>query len=81
MYQLHYNKLPEVFYDCFTKISAVHDHYTRQKDSSVYFLPQVNKTFSQNQLSYRGTKFWYELNIELKNLGWIRLKKMLKKNI
>ena len=79
MHQLHYGKLPEVFYKSFTKIASVRAHDTRFKQSSFYVLSRVNKSFCKNQLSYRGTKLWCKLDSNYKSIHWTSCKKRFKK--
>jgi len=49
MHKVNHLKLPEFFYESFTKIETVYLH-----KSFEYFLPRVNKKFSQNLLAFRG---------------------------
>ena len=58
----------------------VHLYHTRQTKNSVFFLPSVSKALAQNQLVFRGIKFWSELNDSSKHLIMMCLKKQIKKS-
>ena len=78
MHNLHHNNLPFIFKRQFTYLTNWHTHKTRCADSFNYFLPRVKKKFSQNLLSFRGTKLWMEIDSSLKILNTISFKKEYK---
>ena len=45
----------------------------------IFFLPSISNSLAQNQLAFRGTEFWSELNANLKHLILLGFKKYLKK--
>jgi len=47
MYQLHYKKLPYVFYNKFIKNCTVYTHNTRLNKLMTYHIPRVNKTYTK----------------------------------
>ena len=67
MYQLFRNQLPQIFYASFCKPIKIHDHNMRNTKFLTYFIPCINKNFSKN-LSYRGSKLRYHIDIELKSM-------------
>ena len=76
MRQLNYNRLPDVYYDQFTKIEEIHshEHDTRQVKKALYFLPRVAKSVGKLQISYRGTKLWSEIDDDTKSMHWVSFK-------
>ena len=44
MYQLRHHLLPKTLQVSFTKVSDIHEHYTRFTENSGYFLSRVNKS-------------------------------------
>jgi len=78
MHKVNHLKLPEIFYESLTKIETVHSHNTRQKRSFEYFLPRVNKKFSQNSLAFRGAESWAVINNDLKILSLFTFKRKMK---
>ena len=68
MHQLNYNRLPDVYYDQFTKIEEIHSHDTRQVQKALYFLPRVAKSFGKLQIADRGTKSWSETDDDTKSM-------------
>ena len=67
MYKLEYNKLRKVFNKNFVKITSHNKYGTRQATSSKYFVPRVGKIIVQNQLSFRASKLWRTINLQIKN--------------
>jgi len=78
MHKVNHLKLPEIFYESFTKIETVHSHNTKRKQSFEYFLPRVNKKISQNLLAFRGAKSWALINNDLKILSLFIFKRKMK---
>jgi len=78
MHQLHYEKLPYVFYNKLIKNCTVHTHNTRLNNLMTYHIPRVNKTFTKNQISYRGVKHWNNLKDKFKSMHWVAFKKQYK---
>ena len=68
MHQLNYNRLPDVYYDQFTKIEEIHSHDTRQVKKALYFLLRVAKSVEKLQIACRGTKLWSEIDDDTKSL-------------
>ena len=81
MHSLNQQRLPEIFYQYFLKIDAVHNHHTRQKNTVEYFLQRVNKKFGHNLLAYRGSKIWADIPPTIKNLNSFKFKKKLKETM
>ena len=50
----------------FVKLESVQSYITRQKTKNGYFLPGVDKTMSQNQLAFQGSKLWATLDNSIK---------------
>ena len=75
MFQLSKENVPKIFYDSFTKINQCHHYNTRNNEKAIYFLPRMNKSFSQKTLSFRGTKLWREVDNDIKSLHWVSFKK------
>ena len=71
MYQLKYNRLPDVYYDQFTKIEEIHSHDTRQVKKALYFLPRVANSVG---IAYRRTKLWSEIGDDTKSMHWASVK-------
>ena len=69
---------PKVFEKNFVKLGSVHSYITRLKTKNDHFLPLVNKTKSQNQLAFRGTKLWTTLDNSIKTKPLPVFKKKLK---
>ena len=78
MHQLNCNMTPKVFEKNFVKLESVHSYSTRQKTKNNYFLTRVNKTMSQKQLAFRGTKLWATLDNSIKTKPLPVFKKILK---
>ena len=70
MHKLERNKLPKLFNNNFVKITNHHKYGTRQATGSNYFLPHVGKKFAQNQLSFKGSKLWSTIKLQIKNKQW-----------
>ena len=68
MHQLNYNRLPDVYYDQFTKIEEIYSHDTRQVKKALYFLLRVAKSVGKLQIAYRGTKLWSEIDDDTKSI-------------
>ena len=81
MHQLNCNMTPKVFEKNFVKLESVHSYSTRQKTKSNYFLTRVNKTRSQKQLAFRGTKLWRNLYNSIKAKPLPVFKKILKERM
>ena len=62
MYQLHHDKLPEMFYDSLVKIDEVHNHNTRQLQKQVYYEPSIRKCIASKLIIHRGSKLWGEID-------------------
>ena len=78
MFQLCKGNVPKIFHDSFMKINQIHHHNTRSTEKAIYFLPPMNKSFSQKTLSFRGTKFWKEIDNDIKSTHWVSFKKAYK---
>ena len=67
VYKSHYSKhlLPEIFRQYFVANQCVHYHNTRSKINM--HISSVNSTFGQRCCTYRGSKYWNNLPIELRN--------------
>ena len=76
MYQLYHSKLPEKFYASFTKLTKIHDYNTRNAKLFLCFIPRINKNFSKNLLSYRGSILWGQINAEFKGMKGFHSKKL-----
>ena len=48
---------------------------TRNNNKAIYFLPRMNKRFSQKTLSFKRTKLWKEVDNDIKSLHWVSFKK------
>ena len=81
MHQFNCNMNPKIFDKNFVKLESVHSYSTRQKTKNNYFLTRVNKTMSQKQLSFRGTKLWTTLGNSIKTKPLPFFKKILKERI
>ena len=81
MHQLNCNMTPKVFEKNFVKLESVQSYSTRQKTKNNYFLTRVNKTMSQKQLAFRGTKLWATLRQLYKNETFTSLQKILKERM
>ena len=66
MYKLELNKFPILFSNDFVIITNHHKCGTRQATSSNYFLPRVGNVIVQNQLSFRGSKLWRTIDLQIK---------------
>ena len=69
---------PKVFEKNVVKLESVHSYSTRQKTKNNYFLTRLNKTMSQKQLAFRGTKLWATLDNSTKTKPLPVFKKILK---
>ena len=78
MHQLHHKKLPHQLENSFTKITQIHDHYTRNAVTRQYYLPRIHKSFSKNILSIRGPQIWSHIDDNLKLTSWSIFKKRFK---
>ena len=78
MFQLCEGNVPKIFHDSFMKINQIHQHNTRSTEKAIYFLPGMNKSFSQKTLSFRGTKLWKEIDNDIKSTHWVSFKKAYK---
>ena len=74
MHQLNYNRLPDVYYDQFTKIEEIHLHDTRQVKKALYFLPRVAKSIGKLLIAYRSTKLRSEIDDNSKSMHWVSSK-------
>ena len=72
---------PKVFEKDFFKLESVHSYSARQKAKNNYFLTRVNKTMSQKQLAFRGTKLWATLDNSIKTKLLPVFKKILKEQM
>ena len=81
MHQLNCNMNPKILDKNFVKLESVHSYSTRQKTKNKYFLTRVNKTMSQKQLSFRGTKSWVTLGNSIKTKPLPFFKKILKERM
>ena len=81
MHQLNCNMTPKVFEKNFVKLESVRSYSTRQKTKNNYFLTWVNKTMSQKQLAFRGTKLWATLDNSIKTKPLPVFKKILKERM
>ena len=80
MYLYYDEKSPKIFYDSFKKITEFHSYHTRQVSDFMLFLPRMLKTSTQKSVSYKGTKIWSKVKLELKNLYWNAFKKHFKES-
>ena len=78
MFQLCKGNVPKIFHDSFMKINQIHHHNTRSTEKAIYFLPRMNKSFSQKTLSFRGTKLWKEIDNDIESTHWVLFKKAYK---
>ena len=81
MHQLNCNMTPKVFEKNFVKLEREHSYSTTQKTKNTYFLTRVNKTMSQKQLAFRGTKLWATLDNSIKTKPLPVFKKILKERM
>ena len=58
------------------KITKIHPYHTKQRSDSMFLLI-MSKTNAQNSNSYKGTKIWSKLKLELKNVLWNAFKKQV----
>ena len=72
---------PKVFEKNFVKLESVHLYSTRQKTKNNYFLTRVDKTMSQKQFAFRGTKLWATLDNSVKTKRLPVFKKILKERM
>ena len=80
-HQLNCNMTPKVFEKNFVKLESVHSYSRRQKTKNNYFLTRVNKTMSQKQLAFCGTKLWAPLDNFIKTKPLPVFKKILKERM
>ena len=74
MNQLYYSKLSQTFYALryvydilfISKLTEIHYHNTRNTKLLTYFIPDINKNFIKNRLSYRGSILWVQINAKFK---------------
>ena len=78
MYQLYHRKLPQKFY-ALSELTEIHNHNTKNIKLLTYFIPCINKNFSKNVLSYRGSIVWGQIDAEFKGMQWVSLKKYYRK--
>ena len=83
MHQLYHRKLPQKFYASLSELTEIHNHSTKNTKLLTYFIlvPRINKNFSKNVLSYRGSIVWGQIDAEFKGMQWVSLKKKIIKNI
>ena len=81
MHQLYHRKLPQKFYAFLSELTEIHNHSTKNTKLLTYFLPRIDKNFSKNVLSYRGSIVWGQIDAEFKCMQWVSLKKKIIKNI
>ena len=81
MHQLNCNMTPKVSEKNFVKLESLHSYSTRQKTKNNYFLTRVNKTMSQKQLAFGGTKLWAPLGNSIKTKPLPVFKKTLKERM
>ena len=74
------NELQLNLFKNFTALQDVHLYHSPRTKSSIFFSLSVSKALAQNQLVFHGTKFWPELNDNLKHLTMICFKKQFKKS-
>ena len=74
MHQLNYDRLPDIYYNQFTKIEEIHSHDTRQVKKALYFLLRVAKSVRKLQIAYRGTKLWSEIDDDANSMHWVTFK-------
>ena len=61
-----------------TPISIIHNHETRLSTSNNFFQKFNKIRVGQSTYSFRGLKFWKELPVNLKTLGFSAFKYKLK---
>ena len=79
MYQLYHRKLPQKFYASLSELTEIHNHNTKNTKLLTYFIPRINKNFSKNVLSYRGSIVWGQIDAEFKGMQWVSFKKNYRK--
>ena len=62
-------------------MQAIHSRNTRLKQSRDYFLPRINKKFSQNLLAFRGAKLCTRINKRFKTLSLHAFETKIKKEL
>ena len=70
MYQLYNSKLPQKFYASLSKLTEIHNHNTGNIKLLTYFIPRINKNFSKNLFSYRGSILWGQIDAEFKGMHY-----------
>ena len=65
MYQL-YSKLPQKIYASLSRLTEIYNHNTRNTKLFTYFISRINKDFTKNLLSYRGSILWGQIDAEFK---------------
>ena len=74
MFKIVSNELPSNLVENFIPLQDVHSYHTGQTINSIFFLPSAFNSLTLNQLAFRGTKFWCDLNVNLKHFTLIALK-------
>ena len=71
MYKLEHNKLPKLFNNNFVKTTNHHKYGTLDKlPAPIAFFLVLAKKIAQSQLSFRGSKIWSTINLQIKNKQW-----------
>ena len=66
MHQLHHGKLPEVFYKSFAKITSVHAHNTRFKQTAFYPYRVLTRAFAKTNCPTEGRNYGVNWTITIK---------------
>ena len=65
----------------FVKTAQIHEHQTRLNYSGNYYLPRATTKYGQKTLRFRGTELWTDLDMSIKQLGWLSFKKATKQSL
>ena len=79
MYQQYSSKFSQTFYSSFSKLTEIHNHNTKNTKLLTYFIPRINKNFSKNFFSYRGSILLGQIDAKFKGTQWVFFKKIKKK--
>ena len=79
MYQLYHRKLPQKLYASLSELTEFHNHNTKNTKLVTYFIPRINKNFSKNVLTCRGSIVWGKIDAEFKGMRWVSFQKNYKK--
>ena len=71
IYQLYHLKLPQKFYASFSKLTKNHNYNTKNTKLLTYFIPCINKNFSKNLFSYKGSILCGQIEAKFKGMQWV----------